>query len=377
MKLQFDFGPRWGLGLQVAGRHGMCWLNVAGRRREGWFRLLPVLVAVNVLVLVFLCSSLHATFCPAASLGWSVTVAQPDELVLDRGYHAPPEVPAEPALGWIPTEAGPGDTLATIAAMFGLPETTIEEANPGIAPGRPINPPGTPPGEGAIVQVPAWEIRVFRARGGERLTDVAGYYGVRYPAVTLETLVETNALAPDTVLAAGQEVYIPVAGVNPSRGEYVTRGPDGSLVYTARNMIWPAPPPVSRSWGGVANHPAIDLPHPAQYPVRAARAGVIEWAGDPQGLKPEDLAALRALYPQIEPACGYQVIIRHRPDLVTVYGHLLKLERGLAEGDCVQAGQVIGRMGSNGRSTGSHVDFRVCIGDKPVNPLELLVRSGP
>ena len=64
---------------------------------------------------------------------------------------------------------------------------------------------------------------------------------------------------------------------------------------------------------------------------------------------------------------GNQVIIDHGFGYKTRYAHMSKLE--VAEGERVKRGQVIGAMGSTGRSTGTHLHYEVLVKNEPVNPL--------
>lgn len=68
---------------------------------------------------------------------------------------------------------------------------------------------------------------------------------------------------------------------------------------------------------------------------------------------------------------GYYVKIRHNSTYETTYMHLSKFAAGLAEGKRVSQGQVIGYVGSTGASTGPHLDFRVHMNGRPVNPLKM------
>ncbi|MFD2658460.1 MULTISPECIES: peptidoglycan DD-metalloendopeptidase family protein [Gracilibacillus] len=67
---------------------------------------------------------------------------------------------------------------------------------------------------------------------------------------------------------------------------------------------------------------------------------------------------------------GYLVIIQHENNVKTYYGHLQR--QGIPVGTKVKAGQVIGNVGSTGKSTGSHLHFEVRVNDNPVNPLPYL-----
>lgn len=68
-------------------------------------------------------------------------------------------------------------------------------------------------------------------------------------------------------------------------------------------------------------------------------------------------------------ANGNIVKVRHNGTYTTAYLHLKGFARGIRPGTTVEQGQVIGYVGSTGRSTGSHLDYRIYKNDRPVNPL--------
>lgn len=72
-----------------------------------------------------------------------------------------------------------------------------------------------------------------------------------------------------------------------------------------------------------------------------------------------------------EGAGGNTVRIRHNSVYSTAYLHLSKYGPGLKVGQRVRQGQVIGYVGSTGRSTGPHLDFRVWKNGTPINPLKM------
>jgi murein DD-endopeptidase MepM/ murein hydrolase activator NlpD len=67
---------------------------------------------------------------------------------------------------------------------------------------------------------------------------------------------------------------------------------------------------------------------------------------------------------------GQMVEIDHGNGLVTRYGHLSRVE--VAAGQPITRGQLIGLVGSTGRSTGPHLHFELRIGEKPINPRRFL-----
>ena len=74
-------------------------------------------------------------------------------------------------------------------------------------------------------------------------------------------------------------------------------------------------------------------------------------------------------------AAGNMVKIRHNGTYTTAYLHLSKFGPGIRKGTHVKQGDVIGYVGSSGRSTGPHLDFRFYQNGNPVDPLK--VQSPP
>lgn len=66
---------------------------------------------------------------------------------------------------------------------------------------------------------------------------------------------------------------------------------------------------------------------------------------------------------------GNCVRIEHPHAVVSIYGHLSKITDGLRPGSYVRVGQVIGRVGSTGLSTGPHLHFAIEKGGTYVNPM--------
>ena len=68
---------------------------------------------------------------------------------------------------------------------------------------------------------------------------------------------------------------------------------------------------------------------------------------------------------------GKSIEIRHGFGVTTRYGHMSKYKKGLGTGARVKRGQVIGYVGSTGRSTGNHVHYEYRVNGKPRNPMKV------
>jgi murein DD-endopeptidase MepM/ murein hydrolase activator NlpD len=103
--------------------------------------------------------------------------------------------------------------------------------------------------------------------------------------------------------------------------------------------------------GKRSHHDAEDIARKPGTPIRAAADGIVR------------LARLQAVH-------GNATLIAHGQGVVSLYSHQQALR--VAEGDRVTAGQVIGTLGSTGRSTGPHLHWGVVVDEVPVDPMEWL-----
>lgn len=103
--------------------------------------------------------------------------------------------------------------------------------------------------------------------------------------------------------------------------------------------------------GQRALHAGLDFTGAHGSPIRAAAAGRVVFAGVKNGY-------------------GNVVEVDHGHGIETRYAHLSGFDARV--GDKVAAGEQIGRMGSTGRSTGTHLHFEVRVGGTPVNPRRFL-----
>lgn len=71
-------------------------------------------------------------------------------------------------------------------------------------------------------------------------------------------------------------------------------------------------------------------------------------------------------------SAGNEIRIRHKNGMVTRSLHMSK--RTVKKGDKVKRGQVIGTVGSTGRSTGPHLHFEISINGKTINPMSIIGR---
>lgn len=95
-------------------------------------------------------------------------------------------------------------------------------------------------------------------------------------------------------------------------------------------------------------HTGVDIAAPGGTPIRAAGAGTVIFAG-------------------WNDAYGNMIVLDHGGAYSTLYGHQSRLAVGV--GTKVQAGQIIGYVGSTGWSTGNHLHFEIRIDSQAVDPL--------
>jgi hypothetical protein len=102
----------------------------------------------------------------------------------------------------------------------------------------------------------------------------------------------------------------------------------------------------------VMPHNGVDFAAPPGTPVYAAAPGYVEWVGDGG-------------------ASGNLVTIRHEGGFTTGYAHLSRFAPHLAQGQQIDGRQLIGFVGSTGRSTGPHLHFSAKKNGVFIDPLRL------
>ena len=73
---------------------------------------------------------------------------------------------------------------------------------------------------------------------------------------------------------------------------------------------------------------------------------------------------------------GNCIVIKHNSTYQTVYAHLSKFAKGIRSGVRVKQGQIIGYVGSTGKSTGPHLHYEVIVNGKRINSQTLKLPSG-
>ena len=106
--------------------------------------------------------------------------------------------------------------------------------------------------------------------------------------------------------------------------------------------------------GRPALHPGVDLVQSYGSEIKATALGRVIHAGPMGGY-------------------GNAVDIDHGNGIVTRYGHMAEVLA--SEGQTVKAGDVIGRVGSTGRSTGPHLHYEVRVDGEPVDPERFLTAA--
>ena len=104
-------------------------------------------------------------------------------------------------------------------------------------------------------------------------------------------------------------------------------------------------------------HRGTDFAAPMGTPIMASGDGVVKKAGWCGG-------------------GGNCVVIRHNSTYQTVYAHMSKFAKGIRSGVRVKQAQVIGFVGSTGKSTGPHLHYEVIVNGKKINSQTLKLPSG-
>lgn len=240
------------------------------------------------------------------------------------------------------------DTVASIAATFGISENTVLWAN-NLSSRDVLK-------VGDHLTILSTTGVLHTVQSGDTVLAIAQAYNVKG-----KNIAEYNGLEDSSKLSIGQKLIIPDGYISPRTTPQIVSG-DTRLARDATDGPTPAPkesagfgwvwPTTTRHiaqymrWG----HTGIDIDNRSRPPVYATQAGTVEFAGWLGGY-------------------GNLMIINHGNGMTSHYAHLDKFYA--SKGQSVSAGAAIAQMGSTGRSTGSHLHFEVRRGGRPIDPMSI------
>jgi len=167
-----------------------------------------------------------------------------------------------------------------------------------------------------------------------------------------------NGGAPETAFG----VLSDLLGAIGNRLESVRDGVERRRALAqATPSIWPVAGWLTSSYGTRSDpftgesgfHPGLDISADYGKPVLATGDATVETAG-PNG------------------AYGNMVVLDHRFGITTRYGHLSRI--AVTAGQTVKRGDVVGYVGSTGRSTAAHLHYEIWMNGRLANPMTLLAR---
>ncbi len=218
-----------------------------------------------------------------------------------------------------------GDTLAQVAKMFGVSVNTIVWAND-IKNGK------ISPGDELVI-LPITGVRHI-VKSGDTIASIAKKYGAKQSDV-----LSYNGMTTSSKLAIGDEVIIP-DGEKTSAGvtSAVTKVVSGLKEYSGYFL---RPIVGGRRSQGIHGHNGVDLAAPVGTPIIASADGtvIVSRSGGYNG------------------GYGTYVVISHSNGTQTVYAHMSA--NYMKVGESVEQGEMVGRIGMTGNTSGPHVHFEI------------------
>lgn len=231
-----------------------------------------------------------------------------------------------------------GDTLSSIAEKFGVSIDTIKWSNDIKRDSLSI---------GDELKIPPVTGIVHKVREGETIYAIAKRYKTESQKIVNFPFNDFSDL--DTfALNVGQTLMVP-DGVMPEAPARATpippvfAGGTGQFQWPVSGLITQYP---------VWYHNALDIANPGLPGIAAADSGVV------------------TLVEYLRYGYGQHVIVDHGNGFSTLYAHMSEIY--VKPGDSVTRSQIIGKMGSSGRSSGAHLHFEVRKNGIIVNPLSFL-----
>lgn len=225
-------------------------------------------------------------------------------------------------------EVKKGDTLATVAKLFGVSKNTIVWAND-------IKNGTITPGDTLII-LPITGIK-HTVKKGDTLASVAKKY-----KADPDDIAKYNGLAKDAILAAGDVILVPEGEIVVApKVDTTVKKPATSKLATAPLGFFVRPLVGGIKTQGIHGHNAVDIAAKVGTPIVATASGkvIIAKVGGYNG------------------GYGNMIVIMHENNIQTLYAHMKEIY--VANGATVTQGQVIGAVGLTGKTTGPHLHIEV------------------
>lgn len=232
-----------------------------------------------------------------------------------------------------------GDSISKIAEMYGVSVNTIVWANE-LSSDRDIQPGQT------LLILPVSGVQHV-VKKGDSVRSLAKKYSdddIENLDDFIEEIISYNDLAEDGVLVVGETVTIPGGQIEEEKVAVATKSgttkmSSGSGPSISGYYVHPLPGSVKTQ--GIHGYNALDFGAPSGTPIRAAAGGrvIVSRVGGWNG------------------GYGNYIVIDHPNGTQTLYSH--NSSNAIGQGQTVVAGQVIGYVGSTGRSTGNHLHFEI------------------
>ncbi|MEI0486210.1 M23 family metallopeptidase [Brachyspira intermedia] len=230
-----------------------------------------------------------------------------------------------------------GDNLTTISRKIGANLDTLVSVNK-ITNANRLRP-------GQKIVVPNRNGLLYTIKKDESIEEIAERYDV-----SLNRVLAFNKISDPSNIEVGDDIFLP--GAKYTLDERIDKfGQMFSIPTTITRISSVFGYRVHPITGVRTKHMGVDIPGRLNTPVYAARKGKVIFAGYSGGY-------------------GNLVIVRHDKGYTTYYGHLNSITT--KAGATVGVGVMIGRMGSTGRSTGSHLHFEVRRNGVALNPADFI-----
>ena len=177
--------------------------------------------------------------------------------------------------------------------------------------------------------------------------------------VDLKEIASLNRISDPSKIQTGQRIFIPgarrVLKVEIYIDDVVSeQGEKAKVAYKRFDFIWPVEGKINQGFEEAENrrHQGIDISSAVGAPIKASNAGTVIYSN--KTIK----------------GYGNLIILRHSEELVTVYAH--NQVNLVEEGIWVEKGQIIGKVGQTGRTSGPHLHFEIRKNNKAIDPLLFL-----